>query len=307
MSLTDMKGKIWMDGTFVDWRDAKVHVLTHALHYGTGVFEGVRCYATDRGPAIFRLKDHTERLFQSAKIIGLDIPFSVAELNEVQQELIRINALDSAYIRPLAYLGAEGLGLTTKNLQTHVMIAAWSWGAYLGADALQQGVRVMVSSFTRHHINSMMCKAKVGGNYVNSVLARGEAERLGMDEAILLDTNGFVAEGSGENIFIVRDGQLYTPTAASVLEGLTKAAVIQLAEEELGLTVLAKPITRDELYIADEVFFTGTAVELTSVREIDGRPIADGQPGAITKALQQVYFDQVMGRRSEHPEWLTFV
>ena len=305
-TFSDRDGWIWLDGEMVPWREAKVHVLTHTLHYGMGVFEGVRAYETDRGPAIFRLKDHTDRLFRSAHILGMKIPFEPAAVNEAQQEAVRRNGLRSAYIRPMCFLGSEGMGLRADNLRVHVMVAAWEWGAYLGEENLRNGIRVRVSSFTRHHVNITMCRAKANGNYMNSMLALKEALDDGYDEALLLDAQGYVMEGSGENIFIIRDGVIYTPDLTSALDGITRQTVITLAGE-LGIPVIEKRITRDEVYIADEAFFTGSAAEVTPIRELDNRPIGSGTRGPITERLQGLYFDQVQGRRDEHSEWLTHV
>ena len=306
MSMADRDGVIWYDGEMVPWRDAKTHVLTHTLHYGMGVFEGVRAYKTDKGPAIFRLQEHTDRLFRSAKILGMSMPFDKATLNQAQKDVIRDNNLESAYIRPMCFYGSEGMGLRADNLQVHVMIAAWSWGAYLGDDGMQKGIRIKTSSFTRHHVNITMCKAKANGNYMNSMLALQEAIRDGYDEALLLDAEGYVAEGSGENFFLVRDGVIYTPELTSALDGITRNTILTLAAE-IGVPVIEKRITRDEVYIADEAFFTGTAAEVTPIRELDGRSIGGGSRGPITERLQTMYFDQVHGRRSEYPEWLAHV
>jgi len=307
MSMADRDGLIWLDGEMVPWREAKTHVLTHTLHYGMGVFEGVRAYKTDKGPAIFRLEDHTRRLFNSAKILRIDIPYTAEELNEAQCRAVRENNLESAYIRPMCFYGAEGMGLRADNLKVHVMIAAWTWGAYLGADNMARGIRIKTSSFTRHHVNVTMCKAKANGAYMNSMLALREAVEDGYDEAMLLDTQGFVAEGSGENIFLVRDGVLYTPDLTSALDGITRRTIFTLAEE-MGLKVIEKRITRDEVYIADEAFFTGTAAEVTPIREVDNRPIGNGSRGPITERLQSAYFDLVHGRYdNKYDHWLTYV
>ena len=305
-TMADRDGVIWLDGELVPWREAQTHVLTHTLHYGMGVFEGVRAYHTERGAAIFRLDDHTSRLYQSAHILGMKIPYPQQVLNEAQKAAVRENGLESAYIRPMCFYGSEGMGLRADNLQVHCMVAAWAWGAYLGEENMKKGIRVRVSSFTRHHVNITMCRAKANGNYMNSMLALKEALDNGYDEALLLDNQGFVMEGSGENIFLVRDGRLYTPDLTSALDGITRRTVIGLAEE-LGLTVTEKRITRDEVYIADEAFFTGTAAEVTPIREVDGRQIGNGSRGAITTRLQEMYFDQGHGRREAHPEWLTTV
>ena len=306
MSMADRDGVIWLDGQMVPWRDAKTHVLTHTLHYGMGVFEGVRAYQTERGPAIFRLEDHTRRLFNSAKILGMTLPYSADELNAAQLASVRDNHLQSAYLRPMAFLGSEGMGLRADNLKVHVMVAAWEWGSYLGDDGIERGIRIRTSSYSRHHVNATMCKAKANGNYINSMLALQEATRCGYDEAMLLDTEGYVAEGSGENIFLVRDGILYTPDITSALDGITRRTVMELAAEE-GLRVVEKRITRDEVYIADEAFFTGTAAEVTPIREVDDRPIGDGTRGPITERLQTRYFDVVQGRDSRHQDWLSYL
>jgi branched-chain amino acid aminotransferase len=305
-TMADRDGLIWLDGEMVPWREATTHVLTHTLHYGMGVFEGVRAYQSDRGAAIFRLQEHTDRLFNSAHILGMAIPFDRATLSEAQRAAVRENRLDSAYIRPMCFYGSEGMGLRADNLQVHCMVAAWSWGSYLGEENMQRGIRIKVSSFTRHHVNITMCRAKANGNYMNSMLALKEALSCGYDEALLLDAEGYVMEGSGENIFIVREGVLYTPDLTSALDGITRKTVIALAEE-IGLKVIEKRITRDEVYIADEAFFTGTAAEVTPIREVDGRINGGGARGPITERLQGLYFDQVHGRRDEHPEWLTLV
>ncbi len=302
----DRDGVIWFDGEMVPWREAKVHVLTHTLHYGMGVFEGVRAYKTDKGPAIFRLEDHTARLFRSAHIMQMAMPFDKATLNAAQLASVRDNNLDSAYLRPMAFYGSEGMGLRADGLKTHVIVAAWEWGSYLGQDGMENGIRIRTSSFTRHHVNISMCKAKANGQYINSMLALSDALRDGFDEALLLDVDGFVAEGSGENFFIVRDGVIYTPDLTSALDGITRATVMQLAEEE-GYKVIVKRITRDEVYVADEAFFTGTAAEVTPIRELDGRTIGCGSRGPVTGKLQQKYFDVVHGRSEQHADWLTYV
>ncbi|MFT7386958.1 MAG: branched-chain amino acid aminotransferase [Candidatus Endobugula sp.] len=305
MSFADRDGVIWLDGEMVDWREAKIHVLTHTLHYGMGVFEGVRAYETVSGPAIFRLQDHTDRLFNSAKILDMDMPYSKKQLHEAQLESVKQNNLKSAYLRPMCFYGSEGMGLRADNLKTHVMVAAWSWGAYLGDDGLNKGIRIKTSSFARHHVNVTMCKAKANGNYMNSMMALQEAIRDGYDEAMLLDVDGFVAEGSGENIFVVRKGKIYTPDLTSALDGITRNTVFVLAEE-CGYEIIEKRITRDEVYIADEVFFTGSAAEVTPVREVDNRTIGNGGRGPITEKLQTMYFDVVHGRSEKHSDWLTY-
>jgi len=306
MNFADRDGVIWFDGKMVDWREAKVHVLTHTLHYGMGVFEGVRAYHADQGTAIFRLQAHTDRLFRSAKIMNMDMPFSKDEINEAHLAAVRENDLDSAYLRPMVFYGSEGMGLRADNLKTHVIVAAWNWGAYLGKDALEKGIRIRTSSFTRHHVNIAMCKAKANGNYINSMLALSDALRDGYDEALLLDVDGFVAEGSGENFFMVYEGVIYTPELTSALDGITRATVIQLAEEA-GYEVREKRITRDEVYTADEAFFTGTAAEVTPIRELDGRMIGCGSRGPVTAVLQKKYFDVVHGRSEDHLDWLSYV
>jgi branched-chain amino acid aminotransferase len=304
MSLDDRDGVIWFDGEFVPWRDAKVHVLTHTLHYGMGVFEGVRAYKAQQGTSIFRLKEHTNRLFRSAHIMNMRIPFDKETINEAQRAVVRENKLETAYLRPMCFYGSEGLGLRADNLKVHVMIAAWSWGSYLGADGLEKGIRIKTSSFTRHHVNISMCKAKANGQYINSMLALQEALGSGYDEALLLDPEGYVAEGSGENIFVVRDGVIYTPELTSALDGITRDTIIRLASE-FDIPLKEKRITRDEVYIADEAFFTGTAAEVTPIRELDNRTIGSGRRGPITEKLQSAYFDLVHGRSEKHPDWLT--
>jgi branched-chain amino acid aminotransferase len=304
MSMADRDGVIWYDGEMVPWREAKTHVLTHTLHYGMGVFEGVRAYRAEQGTAIFRLQDHTDRLFQSAHILGMKMPYDKATISAAQKAVVAQNNLESAYIRPMAFYGAEAMGISAKTLSTHVVVAAWSWGAYMGAEALERGIRVKTSSFSRHHVNVTMCKAKANGNYMNSILAHQEAAQDGYEEALLLDVDGFVSEGSGENVFIVRRGKLITPDLTSALEGITRDSIIALAEE-LGLSVVEKRITRDEVYSADEAFFTGTAAEVTPIRELDNRMIGNGERGPITEKLQSLYFDCVHGRHPAHKNWLS--
>jgi branched-chain amino acid aminotransferase len=306
MSMDDRDGVIWMDGELVPWREAKVHVLTHSLHYGMGVFEGVRAYKTDKGAAIFRLQDHTRRLFGSAHIMMMPVSWDQETINAAQIAAVRENQLESAYIRPLFFYGSEGMGLRADNLKVHGMVAAWEWGAYLGAENMEKGIRIKTSSYTRHHVNITMCKAKATGNYINSMLALNEALISGYDEAMLLDDHGFVAEGSGENIFIVRDGVLYTPDTSSALEGITRDTLMELAADE-GLTVREKRISRDEVYLADEAFFTGSAAEVTPIREVDDRAIGDGKRGSVTERLQSLYFDVVHGRVDKYSKWLTLV
>ena len=304
MSMADRDGVIWLDGEMVEWREAKTHVLTHTLHYGLGCFEGVRAYNTANGPAIFRLKEHTDRLFRSAHILNMQMPFSKDEINEAQRAAVRENNLDEAYLRPMVFLGSEGMGLRADNLKVHVMVAAWSWPSYMSPEAKEVGIKVRTSSYTRHHVNITMCKAKANGNYINSMLALNEAISGGAEEALLLDNEGYVAEGSGENIFIVRDGVLHTPELTSCLEGITRATIIDFAKE-LGLQVKERRITRDEVYVAEEAFFTGTAAEVLPIRELDGRAIGEGKRGPITEKLQSMYFDAVKGKLAQHSEWLT--
>lgn len=306
-SMADRDGVIWYDGKMVNWRDATTHVLTHTLHYGMGVFEGVRAYKTDKGTAIFRLKEHTDRLFRSAHILGMKMPFDKETISEAQRAAVRENNLESAYLRPMAFYGAEAMGISAKTLSTHVIVGAWSWGAYMGEEAITKGIRVKTSSFARHHVNITMCKAKANGNYMNSILAHQEAAQDGYQEALLLDVDGFVAEGSGENIFIIRNGKLYTPDLTSALEGITRDTIIHLAKVELGLEVIEKRITRDEVYSADEAFFTGTAAEVTPIRELDNRAIGEGTRGPITEKLQSLYFDVVKGKNAKYAHWLTLV
>jgi branched-chain amino acid aminotransferase len=304
MSMADRDGLIWFDGEMVPWREAKVHVLTHTLHYGMGVFEGVRAYKTEQGAAIFRLQDHTDRLFDSAHILGINMPYDKAMLNAVQCTVVRENALQSAYLRPMCFYGAEGMGLRADNLRVHCMVAAWEWGAYLGKENIEKGIRIKTSSFTRHHVNITMCKAKANGHYINSMLALQEAITDGYDEALLLDPEGFVAEGSGENIFIVKDKKLYTPDLTSALNGVTRRTIMILANE-IGISVYEKRLSRDEVYIADEAFFTGTAAEVTPIRELDNRTIGAGKRGPVTQRLQSLYFDIVHGRIESRLDWLT--
>jgi branched-chain amino acid aminotransferase len=306
MSMADRDGVIWYDGELVPWRDATTHVLTHTLHYGMGVFEGVRAYNTPQGTAIFRLEAHTDRLFDSAHIMNMKMPFTKEELNEATRAAVRENNLESAYIRPMVFYGSEAMGLRATGLKVRVIVAAWHWGAYMGEEALKTGIKVRTSSFTRHHVNITMTRAKANGNYNNSMLALQEAVSGGADEAMLLDTEGYVAEGSGENIFLVRHGVVYTPEVTSCLNGITRNTILTLAAE-LGIQVIEKRITRDEVYIADEAFFTGTAAEVTPIREVDGRQIGIGSRGPVTEKLQKAYFDLVTGQTSAHPEWRTLV
>lgn len=305
MSMADLDGVIWLDGELVPWREAKVHVLTHTFHYGLGVFEGVRAYQTrDRGTCIFRLQEHTNRLFNSAHILAMDMPFNKEQINEAQRLVIRENGLEEAYLRPMCFYGSEGMGLRADNLKTHVMVAAWHWPSYMEPEARDRGIKVRTSSYTRHHVNITMCKAKANGNYINSMMALKEALDSGCEEALLLDNEGYVAEGSGENIFIVLDNKIYTPELTSCLAGITRDTIFNFAEE-LGYNIVERRITRDEVYVADEAFFTGTAAEVLPIRELDGRVIGEGGRGPLTEKLQAMYFDQVKGRRSEYSEWLT--
>ena len=306
-SMADRDGKIWMDGQMVDWRDAKVHVLTHTLNYGCGVFEGVRAYDTVNGPAVFRLQEHTDRLFNSAKILRMKMPFSKDEINAAQLEAVRANDLKSGYIRPLVWLGSEKMGVSPKGAAVHVMVAAWHWGAYLGEDGMKRGIRVKTSSYTRHHVNITMTQAKAVSNYSNSILANMEATDDGYDEALLLDSAGFVSEGAGENIFVIKDGMIYTPDlSAGALNGITRNTIFHIAAD-LGLTIKEKRITRDEIYIADEAFFTGTAAEVTPIRELDRLEIGSGSRGPITEKIQAAFFDIVNGRNPKYSHWLTQV
>jgi branched-chain amino acid aminotransferase len=304
MSMADRDGQIWYDGKLVPWRDANTHVLTHSLHYGLAVFEGLRAYSTSRGTAIFRLREHTTRLFNSAHIYMMKIPYSRETLMAAHREVVRVNKLESCYIRPIAFYGSEKMGVSPKGATVHVAIAAWPWGAYLGPEALEKGIRVKTSSFARHHVNVSMCRAKYSGTYANSILANLEATEHGYDEGLLLDVDGFVAEGSGENLFMVRGGKIYEPELTSALIGITRQSIITLAEE-MGYSVAAGRITRDDLYIADEAFFTGTAAEVTPIREIDGRTIGSGSIGPVTARLQKAFFDVVNGRNDKYRDWLT--
>ena len=304
MSMADRDGFIWYDGKLVPWRDATTHVLTHSLHYGLACFEGVRAYKTVNGTAIFRLKEHTERWFNSAHIFNMRMPYDRETLTAAQREVVRANRLESCYIRPIAFYGSEKMGVSPKGAKVHVSIAAWPWGAYLGEEGLEKGIRVKTSSFARHHVNVTMCRAKFSGTYANSILANQEAVEHGYDEALLLDVDGYVAEGPGENLFIVKNGKLYEPELTSALIGITREAVIQLAGD-IGVEVQARRITRDDVYIADEAFFTGTAAEVTPIRELDGRVIGSGRRGPITEKLQTMFFDVVNGRSEKYKHWLT--
>lgn len=303
-SMEDKDGKIWLDNELVDWRQAKVHVLTHTLHYGLGVFEGIRCYDGQNGPVVFRLKAHIDRLFRSAHILGMKIPYTSEQIQQACLDTIRANGLRACYIRPLAFYGAEGMGLNPKPCRVHAVVATWEWGAYLGEEGMAKGIRVKTSSYTRHHPNVVMTRAKACGNYPNSILAKTEALSCGFDEALLLDTEGYVAEGSGENIFILRDGVLKTPPLDSALDGITRDTVKMLATE-LGLPIVEQRFPRDEVLIADEAFFTGTAAEITPIRELDGRQIGQGSAGPVTKEIQKRFFDVVNGRNDKYRSWLT--
>ncbi|MBK6582725.1 MAG: branched-chain amino acid transaminase [Gammaproteobacteria bacterium] len=305
MNFDDRDGVIWFDGKMVPWRDARVHVLTHTLHYGLGVFEGVRAYHTaDRGTCIFRLKEHTERLFRSAHILRMKMPFDQQTISEAQRAVIRENGLKEGYLRPMCFLGSEGMGLRAEGLQTHVIVAGWEWPSYMDPAAREAGIKVRTSSYTRHHVNITMCKAKANGNYINSMLALREAIDSGCEEALLLDNEGYVAEGSGENVFIVRNGRVHTPELTSCLEGVTRDTILNFVRD-MGLELVERRITRDEVYIADEAFFTGTAAEVVPIRELDGRQIGSGRRGPVTEQLQTRYFDLVRGKLAEYPQWLT--
>ena len=306
MDFSQLGGQIWLDGEMVPWQEARVHVLTHTFHYGLGVFEGVRAYKTPSGTSIFRLKEHTDRLFQSAHILRMNMPFDKNTLNFAQRAVVRENQLDEAYIRPMCFLGSEGMGLRADNLQTHVMIAAWPWPSYMDPEARDRGIRIATSSYTRHHVNITMCKAKANGNYINSILALREAMDAGFEEALLLDNEGYVAEGSGENFFLVRDGVLFTPELTSCLEGITRDSILRIAADQ-GLSFREKRITRDEVYVADEAFFTGTAAEVVPIREVDNRTIGTGARGPITEGLQRIYFETVRGQRPDYDKWLVSI
>jgi branched-chain amino acid aminotransferase len=298
--------KIWMDGKLVNWADANVHILTHTLHYGTGAFEGIRCYKTKKGSAIFRLKEHIDRLFDSCHILNIRPPYSSEKITKAIIDTVKVNGLKECYIRPIIYIGYGAMGLYPKGNPIRVAIAAWPWGAYLGEEGIKNGIRVKVSSFTRLHVNVTMTKSKTCGDYVNSTLAKSESVSCGYDEALILDTNGFVSEGTGQNIFIVRDGILITPPLPSILEGITRKSIIEMAEKE-KIKVCEANFTRDEVYIADEAFFTGTAAEVTPVREVDGRSIGNGKPGPITRKLQNLFFKIVKGEAKTYKSWLTYI
>jgi branched-chain amino acid aminotransferase len=296
--------KIWIDGKFVPWNDAKVHVLAHTLHYGTGVFEGIRCYKTDSGSAVFRLKEHVDRLFGSMHILQMDCPFTRPQIFEAILETIRVNKIEACYIRPLAFIGYGAMGVFPKENPVNVIIAVWPWGSYLGDEGMKNGIRVKISSFSRPHINATMVRAKTVANYANSLLAKREALKDGYDEALLLDTDGYVAEGSGENVFVVRNGVIKTPPLTAILEGITRETIMRLAQER-GMRLVEERFTRDELYLADEAFFTGTAAEITPIREVDNRTIGSGKRGPVTQDLQSAFFDIVHGRDGKHADWLT--
>jgi branched-chain amino acid aminotransferase len=306
MSMANRDGFIWMDGKLIPWRDANIHVLTHSLHYGMAVFEGVRAYKTDKGTAIFRLKEHTRRLFNSAKIFQMPMSYTEEQISEATKSVVRENKLTSCYIRPIVWIGSEKLGVSAKGNTIHSSIAAWEWGAYLGEDGINKGIRVKTSSFTRHHVNVSLVRAKASGYYINSILANQEVTIHGYDEALLLDTDGYVSEGSGENVFIVKNGIVYTPDLASCLDGITRDAIFTIAKD-LGIEVREKRITRDEMYCADEAFFTGTAAEVTPIRELDDRAIGNGKRGPITEKIQKVFFDAVAGKNDKYSHWLTLV
>ena len=306
MSMADRDGKIWKDGQMVDWRDATLHMLTHSLHYGMAVFEGVRAYNTANGTAIFRLKEHTQRLYNSAKIFQMKVPFDMDTIMNAQLEVVRANKLESCYLRPLVWIGSEKMGVSARGNTIHVAIAAWPWGDYLGEEGLAKGIRVKTSSFTRHHVNVSMVRAKASGYYINSILANQEVTADGYDEALLLDTEGYVSEGAGENVFIVKSGEIYTPDLASCLDGITRDSVVTIARD-LGIEVIEKRMTRDEVYCADEAFFTGTAAEVTPIRELDGRTIGEGSRGPVTEKIQSMFFDIVGGKATKYNHWLTRV
>jgi branched-chain amino acid aminotransferase len=304
MSMADRDGKIWKDGHMIEWRDATLHMLTHSLHYGMAIFEGVRAYKTVDGTAIFRLKEHTQRLFNSAKIFQMQMPYDMETLMAAQLDVVRANKLESCYIRPLAWIGSEKMGVSARGNTIHVSVAAWPWGAYLGEEGLAKGIRVKTSSFTRHHVNASMVRAKASGYYINSILANQEVTADGYDEALLLDTEGYVSEGAGENVFIVKAGRIYTPDLASCLDGITRDSVLTMARD-MGIDIIEKRMTRDEIYCADEAFFTGTAAEVTPIRELDNRMIGAGSRGPITEKLQSLFFDVASGKATKYKHWLT--
>jgi len=303
MTMEDRDGFIWMDGEWLDWREAKVHVLTHTLHYGMGAFEGVRAYETENGPAIFKLEEHTERLFNSTRILGMKIPYDAKTLNQAQKEVVTRNNLKSAYIRPMCFYGSEGMGLRADNLKVHTMIAAWEWGAYLGEDNIKNGIRIRTSSYVRHPAHPSLSGAKTNGIYVNSMMALKEALDHGFDEALMLDIDGNVSEGSGENIFVIKDNVIYTPHLTSALPGITRDTIFTLAKS-LGYEIIEKKLSCDEIYASDEAFFTGTAAEVTPIRDLDGNQIGQGTRGPVTEKLQSLYFDCVHGRNSDFIHWI---
>ena len=304
MSMADRDGTIWKDGHMIEWRDATLHMLTHSLHYGMAIFEGVRAYKTVDGTAIFRLKEHTQRLFNSAKIFQMQMPYDMETLMAAQLDVVRANKLESCYIRPLAWIGSEKMGVSARGNTIHVSVAAWPWGAYLGEEGLAKGIRVKTSSFTRHHVNASMVRAKASGYYINSILANQEVTADGYDEALLLDTEGYVSEGAGENVFIVKAGRIYTPDLASCLDGITRDSVLTMARD-MGIDIIEKRMTRDEIYCADEAFFTGTAAEVTPIRELDNRMIGAGSRGPVTEKLQSLFFDVASGKATKYKHWLT--
>tara|TARA_B100001093_G_scaffold477168_1_gene504186 strand:- start:151 stop:1077 length:927 start_codon:yes stop_codon:yes gene_type:complete len=305
-SMDEREGFIWMNGTFVPWKEAKIHVLTHTLHYGMGVFEGIRCYKISQGGAVFRLKDHIARLFKSAKIFEIEIPFDENVIFDAVIESIKKNSLHSCYIRPLVFYGPEKMGLSTKGCSVNVMVASWHWGTYLGEEGLSKGIKVKTSSFTRHHVNSALVRAKACGYYINSILAHQEVSRYGYDEALILDTDGYVSEGAGENIFIVRNGMLITTDLSTCLEGITRDTVIALAKN-LNIKLIEKRITRDEIYTSEEAFFTGTAAEITPIVSLDDRIIGSGRIGPVTEELQTLFFRVVNGESKQYKQWLTYI
>jgi branched-chain amino acid aminotransferase len=305
-TFADRDGFIWYDGKLVPWREATTHVLTYTLHYGVGCFEGVRAYRTPKGTAIFRLEDHTQRLINSTKILGMKMPYTPEQISAAQLEVVRANKLDEAYIRPMAFYGPEGMGLRADNLKTHLIVAAWTWGAYLGADNMERGIRVKTSSFVRHHVHAAVCRSKANGQYINSMMALNEVLKDGYDEALMLDTEGHIAEGSAENIFLVINGELHTPDLHSCLDGITRRTIVQLAKD-FKIPVRERRMTRDEIYIADEAFFTGTAAEVTPIREVDNRTVGKGSRGPITQKLQAAYWALVKGESTSYPEWLAYV
>ena len=306
MSMSDRDGFIWYDGKLVPWREANTHVLTHSLHYGLSLFEGVRAYKTEKGTAIFRLKEHTDRLFNSAHIFRMPMPWDKNTLMEAQKEVVRVNKLESGYLRPLAFYGSEKMGISPHGAATHVAVAAWPWGAYLGEEGMERGIRIKTASFARHHVNVTMCRAKYAASYANSILAHMEAVDDGYDEALLLDVDGFVAEGAGENLFIIKDGQIYEPEIASALIGITRSTIHSLAKD-LGYSIVSKRLTRDDIYTADEAFFTGTAAEVTPIRELDDRVIGEGRRGPVTRQIQDAFFAAVGGTDEKYKKWLTLV